>query len=56
MTTPPAPGYRTTSLVLPPALAEHVDQQAERFGLSKAGFLRMLIARDREAQARSTEA
>lgn len=50
MATNPPPGYRNTNLVLPPALAEHVDSQARRFGISKAGYMRMLIARDLEAQ------
>lgn len=52
---PPA-GHRVTSLVLPPALAQHVDSQAERFAISKAAYLRQLIARDRETQARATAA
>lgn len=56
MSTPPPPGYRNTNLVLPPVLADHVDAQAKRFGISKAGYMRMLIARDLEAQARSTSA
>lgn len=56
MGNPPPPGHRTTSLVLPPALAAHVDLQAERYGISKAGYIRQLIARDREAQARTAAA
>lgn len=56
MGNPPPTGHRTTSVVLPPALAEHVDAQSERYAISKAGFIRQLIARDREAQARSTAA
>jgi hypothetical protein len=51
MATPPPTGYRNTNLVLSPLLAAYVDQQAKRFGISKAGFVRMLIARDMEAQA-----
>lgn len=53
MTSTPPDGYRTTSVVLPPVLAKHVDAQAQRYGISKAGFIRQLIALDREAQARS---
>ena len=56
MGSPPPAGHRTTSIVLPPELAAYVDEQAKRFALSKAGYLRQLIARDREAQARSTAA
>lgn len=52
----PPSGHRTTSIVLPPELASYVDEQAKRFAISKAGFLRQLIARDREAQGRSAAA
>lgn len=54
MSTPPPTGYRNTNLVLSPVLAAYVDAQARRFGISKAGFVRMLIARDMEAQAPTT--
>jgi predicted DNA-binding protein len=57
MASAPPDGYRVTSICLPPALAQHVDTQSARLGVSKAGFLRMLIARDLEvAPARITAA
>lgn len=39
------------SLILPPDLARHIDHQSRRFAISKAGYLRMLLARDLEAAA-----
>jgi hypothetical protein len=53
MTTTPTPGSRTSSICLPGPLAAYVDQQSARFGISKAGFIRQLIAKDREAQVAS---
>lgn len=36
----------TTALALPAALAQHVAAQADRRGISKADFIRLLIAAD----------
>ena len=56
MGTPPPADHRAMSLTLPPELARHLDRQSTRFAVSKAAYLRMLLVRDLEAQARSTEA
>lgn len=53
MANSPPPGYRNTNLVLSPALAAYIDAQAKRLGVSKAGFMRMLIVRDMEAKGAS---
>lgn len=55
MSTPP-PGFRVTNVPLPPHLQAHIDNQARRLGISKAGFLRMLIVRDLEAEHLGTRA
>lgn len=56
MATPPPPGYRVTSLTLPPELADYVDHQARHYGVSRAGYLRLLIARDQESRASAAKA
>lgn len=50
MGSPPPPGYRVTSLTLPPDLAAYVDSQAKRYGISKAGFVRLVLTRNCEAE------
>jgi hypothetical protein len=51
MGSPPPPGYRVTSLTLPPDLADYVDSQSKRYGISKAGFVRLVLTRTHEAEA-----
>ncbi len=51
MGSPLPPGYRSTSLTLPPELAAFVDAQARRYGISKAGFVRLVLTRTYEAEA-----
>lgn len=51
MGNPPPADHRAMSLLLPPDLARHIDHQSRRFAISKAGYLRMLLAKDLEAQA-----
>lgn len=38
------------SMTLPPELAQHLDTQARRYAVGKAGYLRMLLAQDLERQ------
>jgi hypothetical protein len=45
------PGHRSTSLVLDPELAAWVDTQARRYGISKAGYMRLLIVQAMDHQA-----
>ena len=40
---------RVMSFPLPLPLYHHVQFQARRFGVSRAGYVRMLVARDLEA-------
>lgn len=49
MASPPPPGHRVTSLTLPPAQADFIDAESRRLGVSKAGLIRLLIARAMEA-------
>lgn len=53
MATPPPAGYRVTSLTLPPELAAYVDSQAKRYGISKAGFVRLVLTRAYETEPAS---
>lgn len=55
MGNPTPPGHHTVSLPLPPLLWQHVNNQSSRYGISKAGFLRTLIAKDLEARLRTDE-
>ena len=56
MATPAPPGYRTTTIALPPEMAEHVDAQARRYGISRRGFIRLLLTQDMEAKAQASAA
>jgi hypothetical protein len=49
MASPPPPGHRATSLTLAPELAAFLDAESRRWGISKAGLIRRLIARAMEA-------
>lgn len=46
----PTVQHRIYSMSLPPELAEYLDAQARRFGVSKAGFIRLLMVQHRESQ------
>lgn len=49
MANDPAP-QRAMSFLLPAHLYRHLESQARRFGVSRAGYVRMLVARDRDAE------
>ncbi len=42
------PRQRAISFCLPPTLAKHVDREARRHGLSRASYVRFLVATDLE--------
>jgi predicted DNA binding CopG/RHH family protein len=51
MPTHPSPeGRRSITLELPTHLVDHVDQQRSFIGMSRAAYIRQLIARDTERQ------
>lgn len=56
MATPTSPGYRTTTIALPPELAAHVDAQARRYGISRRGFIRLLLTQDMESRSKVSTA
>lgn len=55
MANDPAP-QRAMSFLLPAHLYRHLESQARRFGVSRAGYVRMLVARDRDAETTTKQA